>query len=131
MGKSLKRKRATYDDDGASSDDSTSESEDEGELATAALDSEILATIKAIRSKDPRVYDADAKFYAAVDEDGPSTGAKSKEKSMNLRDYHRQNLLNGNGPHEEDDATSTQPLTYNQEQEPTQAVCSARDTCRW
>ena len=114
LGGSLKRKRPGDEANEQSSDDSTSESEDEGELATAALDSKILATIKAIRSKDPRVYDENAKFYDAIDQDEASTEPKQKkEKPMNLQDYHRKNLLNG-GLTEEDD---TGPLTYNQEQE--------------
>ena len=117
MGKSLKRKRDVNDERGnQSSSDSSSESEDEGELATAALDSEILDTIKAIRSKDPRVYDENAKFYTAIDQDEPSTESKAKEqKPMHLQDYHRQNLLNG--AKEADDEDQAEPLTYNQEQE--------------
>lgn len=120
---SLKRKRDANEDgaseggkDFTSDDESTSESEDEGELATEALDSEIIATINAIRSKDPRVYDSSVTFYTQLDNDGQEdVAAKAKkEKPMHLRDYHRQNLLkNGAAEAGEDSA----PLTYNQEQE--------------
>jgi protein KRI1 len=117
LGKSSKKRKRGGDDasDGlSSSDESTSESEDEGELATAALDSEIMATINAIRSKDPRVYDTNAKFYTG-EETADSQPAKSKkEKPMHLQDYHRQNLLNGISANVEEDST---PLTYNQEQD--------------
>ncbi|KAK6381648.1 Kinetochore protein Spc24 [Exophiala oligosperma] len=111
---SRKRKRtenSASDDD--SSDESTSESEDEGDLATAALDSEIMATIKAIRSKDPRVYDQSVVFYTQNEETTPAESRTKKDKPMHLQDYHRQNLLNG-GLAEEDEPT---PLTYTEEQE--------------
>ncbi|KIW95134.1 uncharacterized protein Z519_03718 [Cladophialophora bantiana CBS 173.52] len=117
---SRKRKRGeneslSDDDDGPhSDDDSTSESEDEGELVTEALDSEIMATLNAIRSKDPRVYDQSATFYTNDDDAGEPATKTKKEKPMHLRDYHRQNLLNGNAEAEGED---TVPLTYNQEQE--------------
>lgn len=101
-------------DDGASDDseESSDEEEDEdGELATEALDAEIMATLNAIRSKDPRVYDKDVTFYTALDDDN-ATPKEKKEKSMTLLDYHRENLLKGVDPAEEDDA----PKTFAQEQ---------------
>ncbi|KAI1630033.1 KRI1-like family C-terminal-domain-containing protein [Exophiala viscosa] len=112
---SRKRKRddeAGSEDD--STDESTSESEDEGELVTEVLDSEIVATINAIRSKDPRVYDPSAKFYSETSESQQGDSRRKKEKPMHLQDYHRQNLLNGNADAGE---TEDAPLTYNQEQE--------------
>lgn len=96
-----------------SSEESSSEEEDEGELATEALDSEIIATINAIKTKDPRVYDTSVKFYTDADSEAGATSKVAKEKPMHLRDYHRQNLLNG--VHGED--VDEQPLTYNEEQE--------------
>lgn len=100
-----------------SEDESSSEEEDEdGELATTALDEEIMATLKAIRSKDPRVYDKDAQFYTKEDANAqPEDAQKKKPKPMTLHDYHRENLLSGN-PLPEDD-TSDAPRTYAQEQE--------------
>lgn len=77
------------------------------------MDTEIIATLKAIRSKDPRVYDKDAKFYTTVDTTNEPAKEK-KEKPLHLQDYHRQNLLNGSADADED---NDQPLTYNQEQE--------------
>ncbi|KAK5053793.1 hypothetical protein LTR84_001755 [Exophiala bonariae] len=112
---SRKRKRAGQEPAfESSSDESTSESEDEGVLATETLDSEIMATINAIRSKDPRVYDVNSKFYNDTAEVDRSQTKPAKEKPMRLQDYHRQNLLSG--VTEEADSEST-PLTYNQEQE--------------
>ena len=103
-----------YDEDSESSNDE--DEDDDGFLATEALDAEISATLQAIRSKDPRVYDEKITFYAPIEEgaDGDSTDAP-KQKPMYLRDYHRENLLKGNvGAEDEED---TAPRTYAQEQE--------------
>src|SRR4051812_44626428 len=117
LGKSSTSSRKQANGDGPSDeeeDSSDEEDEDEdGELATEALDSEIFATLDAIRSKDPRVYDKDAKFYSEVTEsETPGTQEKKSEKPMYLRDYHRQNLLNGDAAEEAEDA----PKTFAQEQ---------------
>ncbi|KAJ9658979.1 Kinetochore protein Spc24 [Neophaeococcomyces mojaviensis] len=113
---SRKRKRGDgHANASASSDaDSSSSSEDEdeeAEFATEALDSEILATLNAIKTKDPRVYDASATFYTGVDENTQPTKDK-KDKPMYLRDYQRENLLNGVRSDE-----GEEPLSYNQQQQ--------------
>lgn len=111
---STSRKPANGDEPSDEEDSSDEEDEDEdGELATEALDSEIFATLNAIRSKDPRVYDKDAKFYSEVTEsETTDTQEKKTEKPMYLRDYHRQNLLNGDAAEEVEDT----PKTFAQEQ---------------
>ena len=122
LGKSsLKRKRQSEDveDSTGSTTTSSSESEDEddaGELATEALDSEINAILNAIRSRDPRVYDPKTTFYSSPghDQEGQPPQEK-KEKPMYLRDYHRENLLNGQIT--ADDIDDEVLLTYNEEQE--------------
>ncbi|CAI7574183.1 hypothetical protein N7533_002904 [Penicillium manginii] len=100
-----------------SDEESSDEDEDEdGELATKALDAEILATLKAIRSKDPAVYDNNVTFYTKFDENADAADAapkEKKEKTMTLHDYHRENLLKGLDPAEEEDDT---PRTFAQEQ---------------
>lgn len=102
------------DEDDASEESSESETEDDAaDLVTEAVDTEIFATIQAIRNKDPRVYDKDAVFYTKLDEEGVPTREKG-EKPMYLRDYHRENLLRtANGVDNEEDA----PKTYAEEQE--------------
>ncbi|PWY72387.1 ribosome biogenesis protein Kri1 [Aspergillus heteromorphus CBS 117.55] len=113
FGKSSLGKRHDRDDESGDSDDSTSEEEDEdGELATTAMDAEIMATLKAIRSKDPRVYDNNATFYTPVDEEATAENKEKKHKPMTLHDYHRENLLSGANLAEEET-----PRTYAQEQE--------------
>lgn len=105
-------KRRADDEASDNSDDSSSEEEDDdGELATEALDAEIMATLKAIRSKDPRVYDKNVSFYSKFDADDDAEPEEKKEKSMTLRDYHREILLGGANPGEEDT-----PKTFAQEQ---------------
>jgi protein KRI1 len=93
------------------------EEDDAGELVTEALDAEIFATLNAIRSKDPRVYDKDVKFYQSIqdeeDEEGaPAKGGEKKEKPMTLKDYHTKNLLEGKF-HPEDDSVPVR--THQQE----------------
>jgi hypothetical protein len=51
------------------SEDDVSE-DDDAELATEALDAEISATLNAIRSKDPRVYNPDITFYHSIQDTG-------------------------------------------------------------
>ncbi|KAJ5163431.1 KRR1 interacting protein 1 [Penicillium coprophilum] len=98
---------------GEDSEDSDSEEEDDdAELATEALDAEIAATLNAIRSKDPRVYDKDASFYTKYDPEQADIGKGPKENSMTLRQYHTKNLLSGVNPAEEENI----PRTYAQEQ---------------
>ncbi|EAW23231.1 KRI1 family protein [Aspergillus fischeri NRRL 181] len=114
-----KRRDRDEDDSDDSEESSSDEEEDEdGELVTPAVDAEIMATLNAIRSKDPRVYDKDVKFYTALEEEeeNANTGnTEKKQKPMTLRDYHRQNLLSGANLEEDD--TSDAPKTYAQEQE--------------
>ncbi|KAB8296811.1 hypothetical protein EYC80_002228 [Monilinia laxa] len=102
-----------YDEDSSSSDDE--DEDDEGFLATEDLDKEISATLQALRSKDPRVYDEKVTFYAPIDEDAEDgTTTEKKEKPMYLKDYHRQNLLAGHTGGEEEENV---PQTFAQEQE--------------
>ncbi|KAJ5364112.1 uncharacterized protein N7496_009825 [Penicillium cataractarum] len=108
---SLGKHRADEPSDEESSDDE--EEDDDGELATEAVDAEIIATLKAIREKDPRVYDANATFYTEVDEDAEAPKVK-KEKPMTLHDYHRENLLKGVDAAEEEEKTTIK--TFAQEQ---------------
>lgn len=110
-------KRHDRDEDGGSSEESSDDEDedDNAELATEALDTEINATLNAIRSKDPRVYDSNVTFYSQNDDAQPDT-SKKPEKPMTLRDYHRENYLSGAALAEDNDAPQP-PKTYAQEQE--------------
>jgi protein KRI1 len=114
---SSKRKRLG-DEGSDDEDDSTDESEDDdAELVTEDLDEEIFATLNAIKSKDPRVYDKNTTFFSEFDPETAGGNEKKKtEKPLYLQDYHRENLLagqNGLDGEEEKDV----PRTYQQEQE--------------
>ncbi|KAF2464589.1 Krr1-domain-containing protein [Lindgomyces ingoldianus] len=113
--RSLSNRNSEVLDSEEDSEDDEDE-DDDGELATEALDADIMATLQAIRSKDPRVFDKDATFYRPIDDDYVhGTNATRREKPMTLKEYHTKNLLEGKfNPEDEDD---TLPKTYAQEQE--------------
>ncbi|KAK6356325.1 KRRI-Interacting protein 1 [Orbilia javanica] len=119
-GKSAAKRRKTDgsdDDDSLASSDESSSSEDEdefGELVTNDIDAQIKATISAIRSKDPRVYDAEAKFFDEDEAEDGEDGQTPKEKSMTLKQYHQKNIMEGYTGGEDEDAP---PRTYVEEQE--------------
>lgn len=111
-----KRKREQNDDDEDDSSSTDEDEDDDAELATVDVDDEIMATLNAIKSKDPRVYDANVKFYREYDPEAAGKGTEKKEKPMYLSDYHRQNLLAGNA---DDDEEESKPAikTYQEEQD--------------
>jgi protein KRI1 len=93
------------------------EEDDAAELLDEELDEQVNATLQALRAKDPRIYNKEAKFYKTLEED--ENGADEKEKkeaSMTLRDYHTKNLLEGKFTVEDEDEDAP-PRTYAQEQE--------------
>ncbi|CAG8674196.1 16065_t:CDS:10, partial [Funneliformis mosseae] len=100
----LKEKYGDINDEDADSS-STSEEEDEfGELVTPEVDAQIMKTIVAIKSKDPKVYDSQSNFFA--DEEiqkahqqwlDKQQKKKSEAKPMHLKDYHRKILLENGG----------------------------------
>lgn len=107
----------TFDDDAGTDSSTDSEDEDdEGLLVSEALDAQIEATLKAIRTRDPRVYDVKSRFYTdEIDEtDGNVENRDRKDKPMYLSDYHRRNLMDC-FTGDEDEAEN--PMTYAQEQE--------------
>ena len=115
-----KRKREDDEDEDEDSEDDESE-DDDAELATRDLDNEISATLQAIKSKDPRVYDQSVTFYKPFEEED-SEGkdereSKAKDQPMYLHDYHRRNLLAGHIGDENDEVQEPRPKTYQEEQD--------------
>lgn len=124
--KELEQLQAKYgkDEDEAEEESSDGESEDDAaELMTHELDGEILSTLKALRSKDPRIYDKQSVFYqtpAAETSASSAGGVAKKSKPVTLQDYHRQNLLDGyTGPADDevDAESAAKPMTYHEEQQ--------------
>jgi protein KRI1 len=109
-GKNLKVAESESDD--SSSEDGTED--DLGELADERTDAEIAATLDAIRSKDPRIYQKDVRFFS---EDSPGNAAPKQptEKPMFLRDYHRKNLLENAGNGEPVEDSDKLPYVFEQE----------------
>lgn len=107
------------EDEDEDSEDDESE-DDDGDLATRDVDEEIFATLKAIKEKDPRVYDKGVTFYREFESDVDGAGAAGKqggkERPVYLQDYHRQNLLAGYTGEEHEEADDVPP-TYDQEQD--------------
>ena len=102
-------------DDGNESSTDSEEEDDEGILASENLDAEISATLVAIRSKDPRVYDKKVTFYTEPGFEGSEEVDRGKEeKPMFLTDYHRKVLLEGDILLHEGSTTAT---TYTQQQD--------------
>lgn len=111
----LHRLEEKYGKDGdKETDESSSEggTEDEdGDLVDENLDDEIAATLAAIKSKDPRIYAKDSKFYTEA-ELAEKAEADEEAKPMYLRDYHRKILLENEGSVDQE-----VPMTYAQEQD--------------
>ncbi|CAG8597232.1 7379_t:CDS:2 [Paraglomus occultum] len=93
--------------------DSTSEEEDEyGELVTPEVDAQILKTITAIRSKDPKVYDSNNSFFADSEIEQARNlweekrqRKKTEAKPMKITDYQRELLLKNGGVIDDDENT--------------------------
>jgi len=108
--------KANGNNDGES-DSSDDETEDEDAfLLTEELDAQMSAALSAIKNKDPRIYDPDAKFYDDPEGTVQERPKEAKEKPVYLRDYHRERYMRGDvGADDEDEAS--RPKTYIEEQE--------------
>lgn len=103
-------------------EESTDEEEDENaELLTPEVDAQIMKTIAAIRTKDPRVYDAKKEFFDGEEIEKAKKNWEEKQKQagkkVTLKDYHREVLLEDGGIIDEDDEAAPAPKTHVQEQE--------------
>jgi len=92
---------------GAGADEESLSSDDEGEALTAAVEGQISATIRAIRARDPRIYDASAKFFAGAESGAGAEGGagaeaeaeaeaapkKAAKKGARAKDVLRQQLV--------------------------------------
>ncbi|WAR23877.1 KRI1-like protein [Mya arenaria] len=88
---------------------------------TQQLERDWLRTLSALKSKDPRIYQKDIKFYDDEDSN-QETGEKKKKKDkpVFLKDYERKVLLEKGGVVDESAemrASTSGQLTYHEEQE--------------
>lgn len=113
------------DQESSSSDDDESEDDVEDEdaaLLTREVDTQILKTIAAIQSKDPRVYDSNEKFFTEEDMERAQKAWEEKKKEARkagkeytLKDYQREVLLEHGGHVNEENQPKVK--TYHEEQE--------------
>ncbi|KAI7848468.1 KRI1-like family C-terminal-domain-containing protein [Circinella umbellata] len=104
--------------------DSDDDEDEEAAMLTPAIDSQILRTIAAIQTKDPKVYDSNKKFFNEEDlEKAKEEALKKKQKAaeeknkkkvqFTLKDYERQVLLDHGGYVNEEEE---EPKSHYQEQ---------------
>ncbi|XP_056263536.1 protein KRI1 homolog [Pseudoliparis swirei] len=97
----LQRLKDRYGDE-ESSESSSGDSEVE---LDPEVERDFYRTLSLLKKKDPKIYQADAKFYsenASTGDEKPST-SKKVEKPMYLRDYERKVILEKEGKFEDED----------------------------
>ncbi|XP_030572547.1 protein KRI1 homolog [Drosophila novamexicana] len=89
--------------------DSDSESSDEDEV-DVKFDQEFFKTLASLKSKDPRIYDKETRFFnqkensaSSEDEDSAKKKSNKKSKPVTLKDYERKVILEHNGKFESSD----------------------------
>lgn len=103
-----KHKGADLDDAEESSDSSEVEDEDDfGELLTEHVDVKINEVLKTIRENPQALLDKERKFF----DDTTLSEVVKREKPLLLKDYHRQNYLEGA---ETEDLTAPSDMTYSE-----------------
>ncbi|RKO99893.1 hypothetical protein CXG81DRAFT_20077 [Caulochytrium protostelioides] len=116
-----------------SEDESTDEDEDEdGALVTPGVDAQLLQTIAALRTRDPKIYDPTVTFINNDEIDAARAQWDARQRQVaaaarsrvDLTTYQRQRLMAGDHLNEEDDATKPRILetethlpTHDQEME--------------
>lgn len=76
----------------ASSDSSSSESEDDEGVWSPQTETDFLRTLSLLKKKDPQIYDKNVTFYSSVEHQKPSSG-HTQTKAVYLKDYERERLL--------------------------------------
>jgi protein KRI1 len=106
----LQEKLGSEEEDESDSEDETED--EDAVFATEEVDDELNAVLTAIKSKDPRIYDENVKWYSEADRAALADKKEANEKPLYLRDYHRQNLLSG----QDQDDESHGKFAYDPEQ---------------
>ncbi|XP_034480476.1 protein KRI1 homolog [Drosophila innubila] len=105
--------------------DSDSESSEEEEV-DVKFDQEFFKTLASLKSKDPRIYDKETRFFDAADgdesdseEEGSPKKKPSKAKPVTLKDYERKVILEHNGKFESSDDEKEAEEEFQRAQSPT------------
>lgn len=105
--------------------DSDSESSEEEEV-DVKFDQEFFKTLASLKSKDPRIYDNDTRFFDMTDGDesddiekGSPIKKPSKTKPVTLKDYERKVILEHNGKFESSDDENVADEQFERAQSPT------------
>ncbi|OWF47876.1 protein KRI1 homolog [Mizuhopecten yessoensis] len=138
----LKDKYGDVDINNATDSSSSSESEDENaEALTAQLEKDWLKTLSALKSKDPKIYKEDAKFFHSEDDDEEgddedSKPKKKKQKPVFLKDYERKLITEKDGQvtsdsddNYQDDEPDSKPGYYKEQEEIRESFKSAGFDC--
>ncbi|KAL1916494.1 uncharacterized protein VTP21DRAFT_5685 [Calcarisporiella thermophila] len=111
-------KDATLEDFEDEDSEEDVEEDEFGELVTPEIDAQILKTIAAIRTKNPKIYENNTAFFSDEAVENARKKWKEKqttaEKPVRLKDYHRKVLLEDGGIIEEEDGNA---MTHTEEQE--------------
>ncbi|PLW51921.1 hypothetical protein PCANC_01954 [Puccinia coronata f. sp. avenae] len=128
----LKDKYGSDYEPSESEEDFSSEDSD-AEFITPEVDVAILKTLARIKKEDPKLYQSEGNVFEEEEAQNAAvraqklkrdkTGATSRKKPMNLRDYHRKALLT-NGGQEFDEE---EPLLENYEPTPAEEAAALRD----
>ncbi|XP_068606135.1 protein KRI1 homolog [Brachionichthys hirsutus] len=100
----LQRLKDKYGDR-ADEEDSESSSDDSEVELDPKLELDFYRTLSLLKTKDPKIYQTDAKFYseeAPTLDEKPSTSKKTV-KPMYLKDYERKVIMEKGGKYEDDD----------------------------
>ncbi|KAI9591027.1 KRI1-like family C-terminal-domain-containing protein [Syncephalis fuscata] len=118
----IRESEALLDEDSEGESSSSDEEDETGELLTPEMDAQIMQTLLALRSKDPRVYDKETNFYS---EEAMKTAhkkwketqtRKKNAKPVTLQDFQRKILLEEGGIVDEAKEMSN-VMTHAQEQQ--------------
>lgn len=117
----LMNKQGKFDDkndDNDDSDESSSEDEDDNaELVTEEVDAAIANVIATIRNNPGKLLEKNVKFFDEIKDGEGAENITKKEKPMYLKDYHRQNILDGGLTAEGEFPEGEKPYAIQQEED--------------
>lgn len=92
--------KARYGADAADIDSDLSNSSDDDEVGvelTEEIEKKFFKTLSCLKSKDPRIYDQNVRFFDTSDINEQPKKKEKKEKPVFIKDYERQMLLEKGG----------------------------------